>query len=144
MARNPYERHREEQVAAASPVELVVMLYEELKGRVTRARQSLQRGEIAPRSAHITRSIEILVELSSTLDRSRGGEVAASLARLYDYLTLRLQEANLSQTESPLIEVEALVGPLLEAWREVCGAGEPAGPPLDAVEARPVYASYSW
>ncbi|MEO7651823.1 MAG: flagellar export chaperone FliS [Bryobacteraceae bacterium] len=49
--------------------------------------------------------------------KERGGEVAARLVSLYDYMQLRLTEANVEQREEPLAEVGRLIDTLLEAWQ---------------------------
>ena len=89
------------------------------------------KGEIRERSRSISRAIGILMKLTATLDHSRGGEIALQLARLYDYMLRRLNEANLRQTDEPLAEVLALLSTLTEAWD---GVIEALRPPAKAVQ----------
>jgi flagellar protein FliS len=97
---------------------------------VREARRHLAKGEIRERSRSISRASGILVELAATLDHRRGGEIALQLARLYDYMLRRLNEANLRQADEPLGEVLALLATLTEAWDGVIEALRPAVTPV--------------
>ncbi len=111
-------------ILCADPLELVVMLYEGLGESIQAARQALRDGDIAGRARSASRALEIVAELSSSLDRERGGEVASSLARLYEFISDRLQEGNFAQQDRAFSEAGRVVSTLLEAWRELRPARE--------------------
>lgn len=106
-------------ILCAQPLELVVMLYEGLGAAIHSARQALRAGDIAGRAGATSRALEILAELSSSLDRERGGQIASDLARLYDFISTRLQEGNYLQQEQAYSEAAQVVSTLQEAWREL-------------------------
>ena len=106
-------------ILCADPLELVVMLYEGLGESIQAARQALQAGDIAGRATSVSRALDILAELASSLDRERGGEIAASLARLYDFISVRLQEGNFVQQDAAFGEAARVAATLLDAWREL-------------------------
>ncbi len=106
----------ENDILQADPIRLVRMLYGGAIDAVAKARVHLHEGEIAGRSRQITKATNIVNELMLSLDRERGGEIAANLAELYDYLAQRLQNANFRQIDEPLAEVERLLTTLLEGW----------------------------
>ena len=118
--------YMEARVLSASPVELVGMLYGAAERAVQEARRRLAEGNVAARSREISRAVQILVELSTAVDRGNGGELARQLIELYDYLQRRLIDANLRQEDAPLAEVERLLETLAEAWEGVAGEGRPA------------------
>jgi flagellar protein FliS len=128
MYRNANDVYLENRVLAADPIELVRMLYQAAEGAVREARRRLEAGEIAARSMAIARACDVLAELSASLDRERGGEIAARLSRLYDYMTRRLVEANTLQQDALLAEVLGLLGTLAEAWDGVRQSVQPAVP----------------
>lgn len=113
---NAHDAYTEGRVLAQDPVALVGLLYQGAMDAVQEARRRLADGEIAARSRSITRAMEILTELTTSLDHNRGGEIAGRLAQLYDYMQRRLLEANLQQSDEPLAEVLRLLGTLAEAW----------------------------
>jgi flagellar protein FliS len=106
----------EGRILSADPIELVSILYEHAILRVSAARDSLAQGDIASRSAHISKAIAILGELEGSLDREAGGEIARNLATLYRYIRERLITANRKQEDEPLAESESLLKTLGEAW----------------------------
>lgn len=133
---NPYEQTLEQEVYAADPVRLVLMLLRGVRQAVEEAREALHAGDVRRRSLAVSRAVERIGELGGSLDRERGGEMAVRLAELYDYMIRRLNEGNASQTEAPLEEVSGLLTPLVDAWSELANQGDsyPAPPPYDATE----------
>jgi flagellar protein FliS len=132
MSHTGRDAYLEGRILSASPLELVRMLYQGGSDAVREARRRLEEGDIAGRSRAITRAYEILAELLSSLDRTRGGEVAGRLAQLYDYMQARLIEANCRQEDAPLAEVLGLLATLGEAWEGVqsqTAQTRPAAPP---------------
>ena len=61
-------------------------------------------------------AIAIVGGLREGLDLEKGGEVAANLDRLYEYMITRLFEANLHNTVAPLDEVAALLRNVKSGW----------------------------
>jgi|SRR5215472_1533918 len=120
MPMNIYEENR---ILNASPIELVRILYRAAIRAVENARENLRSGQIAARSKEISKAQEILIELAASLDRSQGQEFSERLLALYDYMQLRLVEANSQQKDGPLVEVGRLLGTLEEAWTQ-CPADE--------------------
>jgi flagellar protein FliS len=104
-------------VAAASPQRLILMLYEgAIKAMVT-AQAALARGDLAERGAAISKAISIIDEgLRPALDLEAGGEIAANLMALYEYLVNRLLYANLKGHEQSLDEALRLLTELKGAW----------------------------
>jgi flagellar protein FliS len=116
----------ESRVLSADPVELVAILYEGALGAVEQARRRLVEGDIAARSAAISKGVGILAELSGSLNHAIGGELSQRLAELYDYMQRRLLEANFQQSETPLTEVARLLRVLAEGWSGIkAKAGKP-------------------
>lgn len=112
----------ENEILQADPVRLVQLLYRGALEAIGKARVFVREKNILDRSRQITKATDIINELTLSIDRERGGEIAANLVELYDYMQRRLQDANFRQIEEPLIELEKLLGTLLEAW-EQCDPG---------------------
>lgn len=130
MAYDPYGDSMTGAVLSADPLELVVMLYNGLLASIRDARGALASGDRAARARAAGRGMEILLELSSSLDRERGGELAGQLARLYAFMLERLQDGNFRQQDAPFAEAEAVALPLLEAWRSIRTEGVEVVMPL--------------
>ena len=111
-----HDAYLEGRVLTADPIELVNLLYQACTEAVRGARRHLAEGRIAERSREINKAYEIVVELGTSLDHERGGEISQRLALLYDYMLRRLLDANMQQTDAPLAEVLGLLSTLSEAW----------------------------
>src|ERR1700692_2100009 len=119
MQANPYQTYVDDEILTADPLKLVDLLYRGALEAVGCARVKLASGDIKARSAAVTKAIEILVELTSSLDYQRGGELSTQLAALYDYMQRRLIDANREQADAPLAEVEQILETVGEAWAQV-------------------------
>lgn len=122
------QTYLENEILQADPLELVRILYRATLEAVGKARVHVRNNEIRERSRQITKASAIINELTLSVNRERGGDIAANLVELYDYMQRLLQEANFHQTEAQLIEMEALLSTLLDAWEHCI----PAPPPVVA------------
>ena len=90
---NPSLSYRKSAAAGASPLRLVILLYEQALEDLRRAQEALSRGDIEGRTREINHAILILGHLQGTIDHEQGGTVAANLERFYqqfpapDFLT---------------------------------------------------------
>ena len=125
MQANPYQTYVDDEILTADPLKLVDLLYRGAIEAVGCARVKLASGDIKARSAAVTKAIEILVELTSSLDYQRGGDLSMQLAALYDYMQRRLIDGNRDQSDAPFAEVEQILETVGEAWAQVqAPAGE--------------------
>ena len=112
-------------VIAASPHQLIIMLYEGAELAVRMAIRHINDGDIAKKSAAITKaSIIILEGLRATLDSQQGGDLALQLDALYEYMNMRLMLAHIHNETTPLEEVLGLLRELHNAWRQIGPAAQ--------------------
>jgi len=120
-----HHRFLETEVLTADPLTLVRLLYRGAIDSVVSAKQHLASGQIEERSKSIAKAQAILSELTNSLNREAGGQLANNLCELYDYMQRRLNTAAIEQQAAPLIEVEALLRELYTAWQEISRAHPP-------------------
>ncbi|KAA1012395.1 flagellar export chaperone FliS [Paraburkholderia panacisoli] len=107
----------ETSVMGASPHRLIVLLYQGARQAIAQARMHLQAGHVADRGMAVSKAIRIIESgLQQSLNLEVGGEIAERLNALYSYMTRRLFEANMKQSETMLVEVDGLLATLEEAW----------------------------
>lgn len=112
-------------VMAANPHKLVLMLFDGALLAIAMARQAMATNKISEKGEEISRAIDIISNgLKVSLDMQAGGELAARLGALYDYICSRLLQANLRNEAAALNEVDALLRELKTAWEEI--ASDPA------------------
>lgn len=123
-------------VAAASPHKLIVMLFD---GALIAARAAvvhMKAGEIEKKGLALSKAINIVQNgLRASLDKKAGGQIAASLDSLYEYMCTRMVSANLSNQPEMVDEVIGLLADLKGAWEAI---GDKAAPVVNAAAPRPV------
>jgi flagellar secretion chaperone FliS len=117
-------------VADADPHRMILMLYDGALEAVRRATTFMQEGRTADKGQMLGKAVRIVEEgLKASLDRSAGGQLAQQLASLYDYISMRLLQANLRNDAAALAEVARLLDELRGAWAQI---GRPAPAPASA------------
>ncbi len=88
------------------------------RAAIGQARLHLQEGRIAERGAAISKAIKIVDEgLKMGLNMEAGGDIAANLSLLYDYIVRTLLMANLKADVEQLDIADRLLADLAEAWQ---------------------------
>jgi flagellar protein FliS len=107
----------ESEVLGASPHRLIAILFEGALRDINNAKVAIQNRQIAAKGVAIGRAISIIGDgLNGSLNMEAGGELAQNLHRLYDYMGLRLVEANLKNDIGILDEVTSLLNEVKEGW----------------------------
>jgi flagellar protein FliS len=107
-------------VESASPHKLVLMLYDGLLKQLRIAKVHIERKEIVPKAAAISKALAIVDQgLRPGLDLEKGGSIAAQLLALYDYIGERLLQANLRNDAAAIEEVIQLIEPIRLAWAQI-------------------------
>lgn len=130
MTLNPYLDHMAERVLGADPVDLIVLMYEELVKSVGEARRHLAAGEPHERARAVSRAMAVIAELVQAVDAKADPALAENLLRLYAFMIDRLQAAHAAQQELPLSECERVARTLLEGWRGIRSSQLEHAPPL--------------
>ena len=114
-ARNEY---LENSVRGASPLGLVVKLYEQIVEDLRRAMAAIDANQIDKRTNAINHAILILEQLQGRLDHAGGGEVADNLDRFYNVIREKLLQAHILQSKSQISEVMSAVLEVRDAWQQ--------------------------
>lgn len=125
----------ESSVAQADPHRLIEMLLDGAADAIVQARSALRDGRIPAKGEATGRAVRILDEgLKASLD-PRGGELAENLKSLYQYMTHRLLQANLSNDDAKYAEVSGMLDQLRDAWKRIAAQVRGAGATAVSVSA---------
>jgi flagellar secretion chaperone FliS len=116
---NPRFSYREAAVRGASPLRLVILLYEQAIEDLRRALAAHGRKDLETRTREIKHALLVLGHLQSSLDKERGGQVAENLERFYSQVRIGLLEAQSKQSASLIEKQIALLMQVREAWCRV-------------------------
>ncbi|MCM7078955.1 flagellar export chaperone FliS [Enterobacter roggenkampii] len=110
----------ESAVLSASPHKLVVLLFDGALSAMKKAIILIEQGDIPGKGQAISKAINIISNgLQSGLNHEVGGDLAANLDSLYDYMTRRLLQANLHNDINAINEVVELLNNIADAWKEI-------------------------
>ncbi|HLW89276.1 MAG TPA: flagellar export chaperone FliS [Terriglobales bacterium] len=111
--------YREAEARGATPVRLVVLLYEQALDDLRHAIAALEKGEIEARTRRINHAIVVIGQLQASLDLEQGGLVARHLERFYHLVRKGLMAAQFEQSARALQEQVSYLLLVHEAWLEV-------------------------
>ncbi|MBL8047066.1 MAG: flagellar export chaperone FliS [Chthonomonas sp.] len=103
----------------ASPLQLVVMLYDGAIKFVKQGQTAMEEGRLFEQNEALQRAQRIVVELLSSLDMHRGGEVAKNLFGLYTFCYNELIAANVEDQPKKLDAVVKVLTDLRESWTQL-------------------------
>lgn len=111
-------------LADATPYQVVQLMLDTVLTRVAEATGHLERGEVAAKGEKIGKALGIIEALTLGLDKSGGGEIAANLERLYDYMSRTLLRAQLENRSELLKEVTSLLREIKLGWEGIAPAAK--------------------
>lgn len=109
----------ESRAAAADPVELVTMLYDELETAIGVLGAMVRQGQRISATEPAHRARAILIGLDAGLDHDAGGDVATALSRVYRSMRRKLDEAVAQNDEAALGELLDGIQTVSAAWRQL-------------------------
>ena len=103
----------------AGPHALITQMFDGVLTRIAQARGAIERDDVATKAETLSKAVLIVGALEGCLNHSEGGELAANLSRLYEYMSIRLAEANVGDDVERLDEVARLLGQIRDAWVQI-------------------------
>lgn len=113
------DQYRKNSVNGASPLQLIVMLYDGALKQLEAARRAMASKDVFRQNECLQKAQKILAELMSCLDMERGDEIARNLFALYSFCYNRLVETNLTDDTSGIDEVKVVLNNLRAGWVEL-------------------------
>jgi len=123
-------------VGSADPHRMTLLLYDGAIEAIRLGRAHLEARRVAAKCNAIGKALRIVAEgLKPSVDRAAGGELADRLIYLYDYITMRLLQANLRNDSNALEEATKLLTDLRSAWAQIAPGGPQGASQAKAPEA---------
>lgn len=116
---NALNAYTQNKTVAATPLDLIIMLYDGAIESLNKAATSITMKETQIKIKHINRAVAIIDELNRSLNFEAGGEIANNLQELYLYMMKELTLANLRNDIGKINHVESILKELVTAWRHI-------------------------
>ncbi|MGB9621093.1 MAG: flagellar export chaperone FliS [Brevinematia bacterium] len=111
--------YKETQIETASPVKLIVILYDIILSSIDQAIAYLDQRKYDLLNKELSRAQDGIIELIASLDFERGGEIASNLYSIYLYCSRRLFEGNIEKKKEMFLEVRNILYKLRDAWDQI-------------------------
>ena len=107
----------------ASPVQLVVMLYDGAIRFMEEGKRAMEEKNYEVQNSKLQRAQKIVMELMGSLDFAQGGDIAKNLLKLYEFVLAELVEANINDDPSRIVNAQTTMRELREGWVAIQSQG---------------------
>jgi len=111
-----YEQYKDQAVNTMTQGELLILLYDELVKRLTRAQLALDKEDFTLFEASVERALEIVRYLDDSLDRQY--PISRDLSRLYEYFCYELNRVKIGRNRTELDRVKGMLSELRDTFKE--------------------------
>jgi len=127
--------YRENAVRSATPIELVVILFDAAIDDMRRAVSAIKAGDIETRATAIRHAMLILQQLQGTLDFEKGGLVARQFEQFYNLIRAKVLESQLRDSPELMLQQIRFMSEVRDCWVEAENQlkPKPIHPPIAAV-----------
>lgn len=107
------------QVTTTSQGEIVVLLYDGAIKFLNRAKERLEANDMAGKGNAISKALDVINELDSSLNKEKGGDLATNLHGLYSFCNKHLLMANIKKSTTMIDDVIKVLSGLRNAYAEI-------------------------
>src|ERR1700752_2839719 len=115
---NPQSAYLEAKVAAATPSQLVVLLYDRALQAIDEGAREMNAGSRVAAHAAVSHAQRIVIELLSALD-PEAGEISGNLKRLYEHALALLADGIAGGRAARLHQARAILAELRTGWAAI-------------------------
>lgn len=101
---------------SASPVQLVVMLYDGSLRFMEEAKRAMAVKDLETQNHKLQKAQKIVMELMSTLNFQAGGDISKNLLSLYSFVLNELVEGNVNDDPARIDNAMKTMSELREGW----------------------------
>lgn len=102
----------------ASPLGLVVALYDTILRDLTRASEAISQGDVQKRTFELNHALRVIAELENVLDFERGGNAANRLKNFYAVTRGMILDASIKNSREALSQLWDIFATVRKAWNE--------------------------
>ena len=105
-------------VRGATPIELVILLYDSAIEDMRRAMTAMQGRDIEARAREMAHALMVLQQLQGTLDFERGGSAARQFEQFYNLVRAKLLEAQMRGSTALLQQQIRYMSEVRDCWSQ--------------------------
>ena len=113
------DSYKKMQIETADPATLILMLYDRAIVLLDKAKNEIIEKQYEGKGYSLTKANEIIAELAGSLDVEKGGEIATSLSRLYNFVMREIIDADTNLNTNAIDNARRIVSELRESWLRI-------------------------
>ena len=118
-ALSQYQSTDNSAIAYADPHVLILKLIDGAIERIYQAKGAIQQGNAGAKGKLIGKAIGIIAGLDACLHSDSDNDLVTNLEAIYEYMNMRLLEANAENSVGKLEEVARLMGEIRAGWMQI-------------------------
>lgn len=107
------------QVTTNTQGDILIMLFDGALKFLVQARERIQAKDFAKKGILISKALDVLAELQSSLNPQKGGDLAENLRKIYLICQTKLLTANMRMDVRPLDEVVNILTGIRDAFAQI-------------------------
>jgi len=112
-----HDVYRRQGVLTASPMELIIMLYDGLRKDMLIAERAIKKDDAAQAHHNLVKAQDIVNELINCLDLSLS--ISKDLLALYEFILHELEAINVAKDAERIPPLLEIIGTLRDTWQEI-------------------------
>jgi len=117
--------YQDSAVRGATPMELVILLYDSAIEDMRRALTAMNKSDIEARGNEISHALIVLQQLQGTLDFERGGSAARQFEQFYNLVRAKLLEAQMRGSTELMQQQIRYMSEVRDCWAQARRMLEP-------------------
>jgi len=113
------DSYKKSQVETVDQLSLIIMLYDKAILLLGKAREEISEEKHEEKHDSLTKACNIVFELMQSLDQDKGGEIAASLSRLYSFVVREIMDADTNLNIKALDTAKTILSELRTSWEGI-------------------------
>ena len=114
---NAYQTYKTQDISMASPMALIVMLYNGCIKRLKLARMAIEKKDFEDANTQLKKARDIISELINSLDFNY--PIANDLMALYEFMLREIIQINITKDKERIEPVINMLSGLRDTWKQV-------------------------
>ncbi len=111
--------YKKSQIETADQLTLILMLYDRAILLLDKAKKEISEKKLEEKHHSLIKARDIVFELLQALDHDKGGEIAASLLDLYDFVIREIMDADANLNTKAIDNAKRILSELRESWKDI-------------------------